>query len=78
MAAQRSEDELRDLEWCKRVGFRCWPRAFKNSLARGARQLYMCAPAAGKCWHLAEQFQNNFADKYADVAEEIRAAGPKA
>jgi phosphoenolpyruvate carboxykinase (ATP) len=27
---------------------------------------------------LAEQFQNNFADKYADVAEEIRAAGPKA
>ncbi len=27
---------------------------------------------------LAEQFQNNFAEKYADVAEEIRAAGPKA
>ena len=27
---------------------------------------------------LAEQFQKNFADKYADVSDEIRAAGPKA
>ena len=26
---------------------------------------------------LAEQFQKNFADKYADVSDEIRAAGPK-
>ena len=27
---------------------------------------------------LAEQFEKNFAEKYADVSEEIRAAGPKA
>ena len=27
---------------------------------------------------LAEQFQKNFADKYADVSDDIRAAGPKA
>jgi len=27
---------------------------------------------------LAEQFQSNFAEKYADVADDIRAAGPKA
>ncbi len=27
---------------------------------------------------LAEQFEKNFADKYADVSDEIRAAGPKA
>ena len=27
---------------------------------------------------LAEQFEKNFAEKYADVSDEIRAAGPKA